>query len=270
MRKIIFLSCLLFFGFSGFANGAQHGSEPAVILYHDGTGSLDLNDSSTQPRVNRIIFHMLNVVLPKKYGINIKMKPIMWTRGLELIKAGFADGIINASYNDERAAYAVYPMKIGKPDPTKTLRLEVYSLYKNKNSTITWDGMKFDGIDGDIVSESSYAIVNDLRKMGTRQKGRFEVADGSSIFLDEIGELPLELQAKLLRVIEDGEFERLGSSKTIKVNVRIIAAILRAANKQDRINELLKEKGCDYRIGGIEVENKIPPKITFTVAGQSE
>ncbi len=57
-----------------------------------------------------------------------------------------------------------------------------------------------------------------------RHTGRFEVADGSSLFLDEIGELPLELQAKLLRVIEDGEFERLGSSKTIKVDVRIIAA----------------------------------------------
>jgi chemotaxis protein methyltransferase CheR len=57
-----------------------------------------------------------------------------------------------------------------------------------------------------------------------KHAGRFEVADGSSIFLDEIGELPIELQAKLLRVIEDGEFERLGSSKTMKVDVRIIAA----------------------------------------------
>jgi chemotaxis protein methyltransferase CheR len=57
-----------------------------------------------------------------------------------------------------------------------------------------------------------------------KHAGRFEVADGSSIFLDEIGELPIELQAKLLRVIEDGEFERLGSTKTLKVDVRIIAA----------------------------------------------
>ena len=57
-----------------------------------------------------------------------------------------------------------------------------------------------------------------------RQAGRFEVADGSTLFLDEVGELPLDLQAKLLRVIESGEFERLGSSRTQKVNVRIIAA----------------------------------------------
>jgi formate hydrogenlyase transcriptional activator len=58
----------------------------------------------------------------------------------------------------------------------------------------------------------------------TRQVGRFEVADGSTLFLDEIGELSLEVQAKLLRVLETGEFERLGSPKTIKVDVRLIAA----------------------------------------------
>jgi chemotaxis protein methyltransferase CheR len=57
-----------------------------------------------------------------------------------------------------------------------------------------------------------------------RQLGRFEVVNGATLFLDEIGELPLELQPKLLRVIQDGEFERLGSSQTIKVDVRVIAA----------------------------------------------
>jgi transcriptional regulator with GAF, ATPase, and Fis domain len=57
-----------------------------------------------------------------------------------------------------------------------------------------------------------------------RQIGRFELADGGTVFLDEIGEMPLELQCKLLRVIQDGEFERLGSPRTIKTNVRIIAA----------------------------------------------
>ena len=58
----------------------------------------------------------------------------------------------------------------------------------------------------------------------TKQVGRFELADGSSIFLDEIGDLPTELQVKLLRVLQTGEFERLGSPKTIKVDVRVIAA----------------------------------------------
>jgi DNA-binding NtrC family response regulator len=58
----------------------------------------------------------------------------------------------------------------------------------------------------------------------TRRIGRFELADKATLFLDEIGELPLELQSKLLRVIQEGEFERLGSSRTLKVDVRVIAA----------------------------------------------
>jgi Nif-specific regulatory protein len=56
------------------------------------------------------------------------------------------------------------------------------------------------------------------------RKGRFELADGGTIFLDEIGEIPLSIQAKLLRVLQEREFERVGGNKTIKVNVRVIAA----------------------------------------------
>lgn len=64
-----------------------------------------------------------------------------------------------------------------------------------------------------------------------RRTGRFELADEGTIFLDEIGELPLELQAKLLRVIQEGEIERLGDSKTIQINVRVIAATHRDLKK---------------------------------------
>jgi chemotaxis protein methyltransferase CheR len=64
--------------------------------------------------------------------------------------------------------------------------------------------------------------------------GRFEVANGATLFLDEIGELPLELQPKLLRVIQDGEFERLGSSGTMKVDVRVIAATNRNLEEEVR------------------------------------
>jgi PAS domain S-box-containing protein len=58
----------------------------------------------------------------------------------------------------------------------------------------------------------------------TRKTGRFELADRGTLFLDEIGELPLDLQAKLLRVLQDGEFEHVGGTHTVKVDVRIIAA----------------------------------------------
>jgi len=70
--------------------------------------------------------------------------------------------------------------------------------------------------------------------------GRFELAHGGTIFLDEIGELPIELQVKLLRVLQEGEIERLGSSTTIKINVRVIAATNRNLDeemKQGRFRE---------------------------------
>jgi formate hydrogenlyase transcriptional activator len=68
----------------------------------------------------------------------------------------------------------------------------------------------------------------------TRQIGRFELADGGTIFLDEIGEMPMELQCKLLRVLQDGEFERLGNPRTVKTDVRVIAATNRNLEEEIR------------------------------------
>jgi transcriptional regulator with GAF, ATPase, and Fis domain len=74
-----------------------------------------------------------------------------------------------------------------------------------------------------------------------KQVGRFEVAHGGTIFLDEIGEMPLELQAKLLRVLQEGEFERLGSPRTIRVNVRVIASTSRNLKAEVRNNRFRED-----------------------------
>ena len=89
----------------------------------------------------------------------------------------------------------------------------------------------------------------------TLQLGRFEIADGATLFLDEIGELPLELQSKLLRVIQDGEFERLGSSRTIKIDTRIIAATNR--NLEEEVQKGLFRDDLWYRINVFPIT--IPP-----------
>ncbi len=89
----------------------------------------------------------------------------------------------------------------------------------------------------------------------TRQIGRFELADGSTIFLDEIAELPLDLQAKLLRVLQEKTFERLGSPKTIQVQVRVVAA-----TNRDILEEVKKgnfRKDLYYRLSVFPIT--VPP-----------
>ena len=88
-----------------------------------------------------------------------------------------------------------------------------------------------------------------------RRVGRFELADGGTIFLDEIGEMPIDLQAKLLRVLQEGEFERLGSARTLKVNVRIIAATNR--DLPEEINKGNFREDLFYRLNVFPIH--VPP-----------
>jgi transcriptional regulator with GAF, ATPase, and Fis domain len=85
--------------------------------------------------------------------------------------------------------------------------------------------------------------------------GRFELADGGSIFLDEIGELVVDLQAKLLRVLQDGQFERIGSTKTITVDARVIAASNR--DLHEAMSEGAFRPDLYYRLAVFPVE--VPP-----------
>lgn len=110
------------------------------------------------------------------------------------------------------------------------------------------------------------------------RKGRFSLADKGTIFLDEIGEMPLELQPKLLRIIQEGEFDPIGSSETIKVDVRIIAATHRdllSFSKEGKFREdlyyrlnvfpimipPLRDRGDDIHLIAQEIINQFSKKL---------
>jgi formate hydrogenlyase transcriptional activator len=84
--------------------------------------------------------------------------------------------------------------------------------------------------------------------------GRFQLADGGTLFLDEVGELPLELQPKLLQVLKEQEFERLGSARTIRVGVRIVAA-----TNQNRMQMVRERKFRAYLFYRLHVFPITPP-----------
>src|SRR5439155_23309881 len=88
-----------------------------------------------------------------------------------------------------------------------------------------------------------------------KREGRFKAADGGTVFLDEIAELPLSAQAKLLRVLQKGTFEPLGTNTTVRVDVRVISATHR--NLKERIAEGAFREDLYYRVNVIEIP--LPP-----------
>ena len=108
-------------------------------------------------------------------------------------------------------------------------------------------------IPGNLLESEMFGYVKGAFTGAERDKtGRFQEADGGTILLDEIGDLPLGLQAKLLRVLEDKEFYRLGSRRTVKVNIRIISASNR--NLENLVAKRLFREDLFYRLNLFQIK----------------
>ena len=113
--------------------------------------------------------------------------------------------------------------------------------------------------DGTIDSELFGHEKGAFTGATSNRNGYFEVADGGTIFLDEVGELPLATQVRLLRVLETGEFIKVGSSKVEKTNVRIVAAT--NINMEEAINKEKFREDLFYRLSTIIIN--IPPLLSL-------
>ena len=148
---------------------------------------------------------------------------------------GQSDGLKYVLYRAEQVAPANTTVLIlGETGTGKELiAAAVHDMSPRKNRsliTVNCAALPDNLIESELFGREKGAFTG----ADTRQVGRFEIANGSTLCLDEIGELPLKLQAKLLRVIQHNEFERLGSSHTIKVDVRIVATTNRDLEEEVR------------------------------------
>jgi len=138
---------------------------------------------------------------------------------------GRSDAIMQVLANAECVATTYAPVLLtGETGTGKELLAQTIHELSNRSSrpmiVVNCASLPATLIESELFGRAAGAYTG----AASAQIGRFELADGSTLFLDEIGEFPLELQAKLLRVLQDGRFERLGSPTTISVDVRIIAA----------------------------------------------
>lgn len=101
----------------------------------------------------------------KKHHIEVTFEGAPWNRALDLVKEGVADGLINASYNKERAKFATYPFKNGQPDVTKSIQAPAYYLYTKKTSSLAFDGKKLINANGTIGAVQGYAVVANLKNL---------------------------------------------------------------------------------------------------------
>jgi PAS domain S-box-containing protein len=128
---------------------------------------------------------------------------------------------------------------------------ELSDRHKGPLISVNCAALSSDLIESELFGHERGAFTDAI----SSRRGRFELADGGTLFLDEVGELPLEVQAKLLRVLQIGEFERLGGTKTLKVDVRVIAATNRRL--ADMVEEGSFRDDLYYRINHFLIE--LPP-----------
>jgi formate hydrogenlyase transcriptional activator len=191
---------------------------------------------------------------PETENINVRQENKPRQRFENII--GQSDGLKYVLYRAERVAPANTTVLIlGETGTGKELIASaIHKMSPRKDRkliTVNCAALPANLIESELFGREKGAFTG----ADARREGRFEVANGSTLCLDEIGELPLELQGKLLRVIQHNEFERLGSSRVVKVDVRIIATTNR--NLEEDVRQGRFRQDLYYRLNVFPIT--VPP-----------
>jgi polar amino acid transport system substrate-binding protein len=116
-------------------------------------------------------------MLAAKTGAKIEMVGMSWEKCLAGVESGEVAGLVGASYKEDRAKYAMYPMANGKLDSARKIHTDAYNLYKLKGNPLAWDGSKLSNLSGQIGAQKGYSVVGDLKKLGAQVDDSLASAD---------------------------------------------------------------------------------------------
>lgn len=111
---------------------------------------------------------ILTEMAAAKAGVKVEISALPWKRCLGEVESGAMAGALAGSYKDERAKFANYPMAGDKPDASRRMYTDGYTLYRVKGNTVSWDGSKFVNMTGSIGAQRGYSIIDDLKKAGAK------------------------------------------------------------------------------------------------------
>ncbi len=140
---------------------AYEEKESPPYNYSVGSG---LHGDTQRPGVTLEVLNMIS----KRLGFKIKYIRFPWARGLIKLELNEIDALFHASFKKARRRIGVYPMKGREPDTERMVMTQSYSLYKHKDSPLSWDGKQFKHLSGSIGALINYAIVGDLKKLGVK------------------------------------------------------------------------------------------------------
>jgi PAS domain S-box-containing protein len=185
-------------------------------------GVMSVGCDITSEESSQRLISQLRLELEKE---NVTNPDVSFTNAVHTEIIGASKALRYATQKVEQVATTSAPVLLeGETGVGKEVLADLIQKLSLRNNMpfikVNCGGLPHELIEDELFGHEKGAFTSAIQS----RKGRFELADGGTIFLDEIGELPLAMQPKLLRVLQNGEFERVGGQKTIKVDVRVIAA----------------------------------------------